>query len=260
MGILNLTPDSFSDGGKFMDARAATDHALKLAADGADIIDMGAESTRPGSIGVSAREQLKRLLPALKAFRAQSALPVSIDTRSAHVAQACLAAGANMINDISALRHDPKMAGVCATSGCDVILMHMRGTPRTMQRAPRYSNIVAEVRAFFAKRISACARAGIAPERILLDPGIGFGKTVEHNLVLLKNLPRLAELQRPLVVGVSRKMFLGTLTGEPVPERRVIASVIAGFAAVRNGAAILRVHDVAEHAAARKVLDALCQD
>jgi len=257
MGVLNITPDSFSDGGKYLRPEAAAQRALELQAQGADIIDMGAESTRPGSSGVALSEQIGRLLPVLKAFRRQSALPVSIDTRSAAVAEACLDEGANIVNDVSALRHDPLMPGLAARRKCGVILMHMQGTPETMQQAPRYDDVVAEIIRFLRERLAACASAGIAAEQVLIDPGIGFGKTLEHNLAILRRLGELAALQRPVVVGASRKSFLGLLTGEQIPERRVAASVAAGLLAVQNGAAILRVHDVAAHRAALQVAEAL---
>lgn len=257
MAVLNVTPDSFSDGGKYLRPQAAVQRALELQAEGADSLDLGAESTRPGSRGVPAREQLRRLLPVLKAFRKQSALPVSIDTRSALVAEACLDEGAGCINDVSALRHDPRLAQVVARRRCGLILMHMRGTPGTMQRNPRYDDVVAEIIRFLRERLEACAAAGISAAQVRIDPGIGFGKTLEHNLEILRRLRELTVLRRPLVVGVSRKSFLGRLTGEEVPERRVAASVAAGLLAVRNGAAVLRVHDVAAHRAALQVTAAI---
>lgn len=257
MGVLNVTPDSFSDGGRFVRPEISVDHALEMAAQGAEIIDMGAESTRPGSRGVSAAEQLRRLLPVLRAFRTQSRTPVSIDTQSAKVAQACLDAGANIINDISAMRHDPRMAGTVSKAGCEIILMHMRGTPRTMQRNPAYKDVVAEIILFFKQRLAASDKAGIARSSILLDPGIGFGKTLAHNLEILKRLSEFKALQCPLVVGVSRKGFLGTMTNEPAAEKRVAASVAAAVWAAVQGAEILRVHDVAEHKAALRVAEVL---
>ena len=257
MGVLNVTPDSFSDGGKFFDPRAAVSRALQMIDDGADLIDIGAESTRPGSRGVPALEQCHRLVPVLRALRARSEIPISIDTQSAKVASVCLAEGATMINDISALRKDRAMAKVLSKSNCGVILMHMQGTPRTMQKRPRYKNVVREITVFFRQRLAACKAAGIDPARVWLDPGIGFGKTLEHNLTILQNLEAFARLRRPLVIGVSRKGFLGTLTDEPIAERRVTASVVAGLLAVQRGASVLRVHDVAEHRAALRVLEKL---
>ena len=255
MGVLNVTSDSFSDGGKFLDPRAAVSRALQMIDEGADLIDMGAESTRPGSRGVSAVEQLRRLVPVLRALRARSEIPLSIDTQSAKVAEVCLAEGATLINDISALRKDRAMAKVLAKSTCGVILMHMQGTPRTMQKNPRYKNVVREITAFFRERLAACEASGIDRSRIWLDPGIGFGKSLEHNLTILKNLESFAVLKRPLVIGVSRKGFLGSLTGETIAERRVTASVVAGILAVQRGANVLRVHDVAENRAGLRVLE-----
>jgi len=260
LGVLNITPDSFSDGGKFLNADSAVAQALRMVRAGAHALDLGAESTRPGSRSVSAKIQKQRLLPVLKALRNRRELnkiPLSIDTQSAEVARACLGEGADLINDISALRHDKQMARVIARAKCPVILMHMQGTPRTMQKDPKYTDVMDEMDLFFRKRIHAAYDAGIAPTKVLLDPGIGFGKTLEHNLEILRRLAEFKALGRPLVVGVSRKRFLGALTGEDVPERRVTQSVAAGMLAVANGAAILRVHDVAEHATALKVVAAI---
>ena len=258
MAVLNITPDSFSDAGKYNDSEAAVRRALELVAQGADVLDIGAESTRPGSTGVSPDEQLRRLLPVLHSFRKQAYTPVSIDTQSASVATACLDAGANIINDISALRHDSAMARALRPYDCPIILMHMQGTPLNMQDKPVYENIVDEINQFFQERLRFCQESGIAAERLLLDPGIGFGKTLEHNLEILRRLEEFRVLKRPLVIGVSRKGFIGKLTDEPVPERRVAGSVAAGLLAALHGAAILRVHDVAEHRAALNVLDAIC--
>jgi dihydropteroate synthase len=257
MAVLNVTPDSFSDGGKFLDPQAAVRRALEMIDQGADLIDMGAESTRPGSRGVSAVEQLRRLIPVLRALRARSEIPISIDTQSAKVAAACLSEGATIINDISALRKDRAMAKVLAKAGCGVILMHMQGTPQTMQKHPHYKNVVREITAFFRERLKACDAAGIDRARVWLDPGIGFGKTVEHNLTILRDLHLFLELEQPLVVGVSRKGFLGALTGESVPERRVLASVQAGIMAYQHGASVLRVHDVAEHRTTLRIIEQL---
>lgn len=260
LGVLNITPDSFSDGGKYLAVEAASEQAWRMVAEGAHALDLGAESTRPGSKGVSAKQQKKRLLPVLKALRKDKTfaqVPLSIDTQSAEVARACLGEGAELINDISALRYDRQMAKVIAKAGCPVILMHMQGTPRTMQQQPSYGDVTGEIGLFFRERIRAALGAGIAPEKMLLDPGIGFGKSLEHNLAILNRLSEFRALGRPLVVGVSRKRFLGALTGEEIPERRVTASVAAGVFAVANGAAVLRVHDVAEHAKALKVAAAI---
>jgi dihydropteroate synthase len=231
-----------------------------MVADGADALDLGAESSRPGSRGVPARLQKARLLPVLKRLRRERALrrvPLSIDTQSAEVFRACLGEGADLLNDISALRKDRAMPKLVARAACPVILMHMLGTPRSMQKDPRYEDVVDELDLFFRRCIHAAQDAGIMPTSILLDPGIGFGKTLEHNCEILRRLEEFKALDRPLVVVVSRKRFLGLLTGEETPARRVIASVAAGILAVRSGAAILRVHDVAEHVQALKVAAAL---
>jgi dihydropteroate synthase len=257
MGVLNATPDSFSDGGKFVEPQAAVARALEMTAQGAGIIDMGAESTRPGSRGVPAREQIKRLLPVLKSFRNQSRTAVSIDTQSAAVAAACLDEGATIINDVSALKHDRMMIKTLAPRRCQIVLMHMQGTPRTMQDKPIYTDVIRDIATFFCSRIERCVTAGIHFDRLMLDPGIGFGKTIEHNLEILRRLNEFSDLGLPLVVGVSRKGFLGKLTDEPVAERRVAASVAAGVLAAAQGARILRVHDVAEHAAALRVAAAI---
>ena len=260
MGILNVTPDSFSDGGKYLDPRAALKHARQMLAQGATCLDLGAESTRPRSLAAPAKEQLRRLLPVLRALRKQTSVLISIDTRSAVVAAACLAEGAGMINDISALRGDRNMFKVLAASDCQIILMHMRGTPRTMQRRPVYKDVVAEIGDFFRERVAFCQKAGIQRSRLWLDPGIGFGKTQAHNLEILRRLKEFTALGLPIAVGVSRKSFLGSLTGETMPERRLTASVCAGILAVERGAALLRVHDVAEHAAALRVAEELRND
>ncbi|MBI3830657.1 MAG: dihydropteroate synthase [Planctomycetes bacterium] len=260
LGVLNITPDSFSDGGTFLAVDAAVAHARRMVREGAHALDLGAESTRPGARGVSAKVQKQRLLPVLKRLRKLwelNRIPLSIDTQSAEVARACLGEGADMINDISALQHDRQMAKVIARAKCPVILMHMQGTPRTMQKVPKYQDVVDEIDLFFRKRIHAAHEAGIAPTKILLDPGIGFGKSLGHNLEILGRLVELKALGRPLVVGVSRKRFLGTLTGEDRPERRIMATIAAGVLALAHGAAVLRVHDVAPHAQALKVAAAI---
>ncbi len=257
MGILNLTPDSFSDGGRFKDVQEAIDCALQMTADGAAFIDIGAESTRPGSTAVAPKEQLARMLPVLKGLRAKTAAEISIDTRSAEVAEACLDEGANIVNDVSALRHDSAMADLLAKRNCGVILMHMLGTPETMQDNPVYENVIGDILTFFKSRLAACERAGIAPPRVWLDPGIGFGKTFEHNLEIVRRFDAFGALNRPVVAGVSRKGFLGRLSGESDPSRRDEASIAAGLFLARKGAAILRVHDVAGHVSALKVMESL---
>lgn len=264
MGILNVTPDSFSDGGKFLDPLRALDRALQMAAQGAAVIDIGAESTRPGSVAVAAEEQLRRLLPVVKKLGGKRAFKLSIDTQSAAVAEACLGEGVEIINDVSALRSDSNMARVLSKSCCDVVLMHMQGTPVTMQLNPRYGDVVADIREFFRERIAACEAAGIARARLRLDPGFGFGKTLEHNLEILARFGEFAELGRPVLAAVSRKSFLskpgrekmtnrGMTIDECLPHARDGASIAVGMELVRKGASMLRVHDVAGHVAALKV-------
>jgi dihydropteroate synthase len=243
MGVVNVTPDSFSDGGQFLDADAAIAHGLALRSEGADVLDVGGESTRPGAAPVSAEEERARVEPVVAALAAQGAR-VSIDTTKASVARAALAAGATYVNDVSALRFDPELAGVVAAAGVDCCLMHMRGEPRTMQDDPRYEDVVSDVKAHLEERIAFAVREGIAEERIHVDPGIGFGKTLEHNLELLRRLDEIAALGRPVVVGASRKSFLGKLTGREVGDR-VAATVAANVLAFARGARVFRVHDVA---------------
>jgi dihydropteroate synthase len=242
MGIVNVTPDSFSDGGLFFDAETAIAHGRELAAEGADILDIGGESTRPGAGAVSAEEELGRVAPVVQVLAAGEA-PVSIDTSKVAVAEAALDAGAAIVNDVTALRAEPDLAGLCAERGCEVVLMHMLGDPRTMQEDPTYDDVVDEVKAFLAERIEFATSEGIDAERIWVDPGIGFGKTVEHNLELLRRLGALGELGRPIVVGTSRKSFIGKLTGAPV-DRRLGGTISSSVIAYANGAEVLRVHDV----------------
>jgi dihydropteroate synthase len=251
MGVVNVTPDSFSDGGKFLDPQAAAAHARRLLGEGADLVDIGGESTRPGAAPVSEEEELKRLLPALEALHD---VPVSVDTRRPGVMRAVLAAGASMINDIEALR-SPGAIEAVAKSGCGLCLMHMLGEPQTMQQEPRYGDVVREVKDFLAGRIAACAQAGIARDRLVADPGFGFGKTLEHNLALLKHLPELAGLGVPLLAGWSRKSSLGRLTGRDAGER-LAGSLAAALLALLGGARILRVHDVKETRDAVLMFDA----
>jgi dihydropteroate synthase len=243
MGIVNVTPDSFSDGGLYLDPRTAIDHGLELETEGATMLDVGGESTRPGAEPVSADDELRRVVPVVEGLVAAGARSqISIDTSKASVAQAALDAGATLVNDVSALRGDGAMAAVVASSGADCCLMHMLGEPRTMQDDPRYGDVVSEVKAFLEGRMAFAVAAGIAEERILLDPGIGFGKTREHNLQLMRRLGELAALGRPLVVGFSRKSFLGRITGRGVDDR-VAATVAANVLAYERGASIFRVHD-----------------
>jgi dihydropteroate synthase len=244
MGVLNTTPDSFSDGGAFLDPAAALSHAHVMAAEGADLIDIGGESTRPGAEPVAEDEELRRVMPVIEALGARAEVPVSVDTSKAGVARAALAAGATFVNDVTALRGDPDMAAVVAGAGADVCLMHMLGEPRTMQRDPRYDDVVAAVKAFLEERLSFAVAEGIPAERIWLDPGIGFGKTLAHNLELLRRLGEIVALGRPVVVGASRKRFLGALTGKPETDR-VAGTVAANVIAYERGAHMFRVHDVA---------------
>jgi dihydropteroate synthase len=253
MGIVNVTPDSFSDGGLFLEADRAIEHGRLLASEGAAILDVGGESTRPGAAPVPEAVELERTEPVVRALcdHAGPGVPVSIDTSKAAVAAAALDAGAAIVNDVTALQADPELAGLCAERGCEVVLMHMRGEPRTMQENPVYEDVVAEVKGFLAERTEAAVAAGIAEERISLDPGIGFGKTLVHNLELLRRLGELAELGRPLVIGTSRKRFIGGLTGREVTER-IGGTVASNVLALAAGADVFRVHDVR---AVREALD-----
>jgi dihydropteroate synthase len=245
MGVVNVTPDSFSDGGVNLDPDAAAAAARRMLDDGAAIVDVGGESTRPGGEGVSADEELQRVEPVLERLEG---LPVSIDTSKAEVARRALALGAELVNDVTALRGDPQMPEVVAERGAYLCLMHMQGEPRTMQADPRYDDVVDDVKAFLEERLVAAVAAGIREERICLDPGIGFGKTVEHNFELVRRLPELTALGRPVVVGFSRKSSLGKLLGDPAATTgSVAASVGAAVAAYERGATILRAHDVREH-------------
>jgi dihydropteroate synthase len=244
MGVLNVTPDSFSDGGRFIEPAAAIEHARRMIDDGASIIDVGGESTRPGSFPVEPEEQIRRVVPVIKALSELNAI-VSIDTTSAAVAQAALDVGASMINDISAGRDDPTMFDVAVRRKVPLVLMHMAGTPRTMQDAPGYENVAAEVKSFLLERANVAVRAGVEPHRVLLDVGIGFGKTLEHNLQVLRLYDQFVGLGYATVLGVSRKRFLGDLTGRADPSDRLMASASAVAAGVLRGADIVRVHDVA---------------
>jgi dihydropteroate synthase len=247
MGIVNVTPDSFSDGGQFAGADAAVAHGLQLVEGGADLLDMGGESTRPGAEPVPAAEELHRVLPVVQALAARTAVPLSIDTSKAEVARACLAAGARVINDVTALRGDPDMAAVVRGAGAGLILMHMQGTPQTMQLAPHYTDVVPEVAAFLDERLHAAADQGIGAEQIVLDPGIGFGKTARHNLELLRRLHEFQCLGRPVCLGVSRKGLLGRLCGgRPVHQRLGGSLAAVCFALAHDAVQVVRVHDVRE--------------
>lgn len=255
MGIVNVTPDSFFDGAAFEDPDAAIEHGRRLLAEGAEILDVGGESTAPGAEPVAAEVELARVEPVVAALAADGAT-VSIDTSKAAVAAAALDAGAGIVNDVTALRGDPEMAALCAERGATVVLTHMLGTPATMQDHPAYREVVADVREFFEERLAAARAAGIDEERVWLDPGIGFGKTDEHNAALLRRLGELAELGRPLVVGTSRKSFIGRVDGSP-PEDRLGGTIASSLLAAANGAAVLRVHDVGEMRQALRVADAV---
>jgi dihydropteroate synthase len=244
MGILNVTPDSFSDGGRYLNPDDAVAHALTMVEQGADILDIGAESSKPGSIPIDEEEERRRLIPIVRAVCRRVSIPVSIDTTKASIAEQALDVGAVMINDISALRFDAHMGAVVAKSGAGVILMHMQGHPQTMRHAAQYVDVVAEVRQFLKARVEAAKAMGIPPERILLDPGIGFGKNCRHNLTLLNRLDTLCTLGRPLVVGVSRKAFIGKMLNRPIDER-LMGTAGAVAVAIMKGARMVRVHDVA---------------
>lgn len=256
MGIVNVTPDSFADGGRYLDSEKAIAHGIALASQGADIVDIGGESTRPGARPVSAGEEMGRVLPVIRGLRRALSIPISIDTTKADVARVAVDEGADMVNDISALRFDPAMAPLVAAAKLPVVLMHMLGTPRTMQQSPRYQDVVEEVKEFLRRRIRFALEAGVSEERIIIDPGIGFGKNLDHNLALLRGLPSLASLGQPLLVGPSRKTFVGKLL-DAGPEGRLEGSLAAAVAAVLAGANIIRTHDVKESRRAIRIADAL---
>jgi dihydropteroate synthase len=254
MGIVNVTPDSFSDGGLFLHADAAVEHGRRLAAEGADILDVGGESTRPGAEPVAAGEEIERVVPVIERLAAGAGAPrISIDTSKAAVAREALGAGASIVNDVSAFRFDPEMAGVVADTGAGCCLMHMLGEPRTMQRDPRYEDVVGEVRAFLEERLAFAVAEGVAEERVWLDPGIGFGKTVEHNLELLRRLDEIVAIGRPVVVGTSRKSFLGKLAGDRDEAERLPGTIATNVLALERGASVFRVHDVAQNRDALQV-------
>ncbi len=256
MGILNVTPDSFSDGGRFADFHRAFSHALELVEQGADILDVGGESTRPGSDPVPVKVELERLIPLISAVRERSAIPISVDTCKAEVASAALAAGADIINDVSSLQFDPDMVKVAADSGAPLILMHMLGVPRTMQDNPVYASLVSEIITFLEERIRFAVDRGVDRKQIIIDPGVGFGKTVAHNLSILRNLALFSCTDRPILLGVSRKRFIGSVLGRKEGERE-LGTAVANVFGVAAGAHILRVHDVAFHAEAAKMADAI---
>lgn len=244
-GIVNVTPDSFSDGGAYVDPQAAIAHGLALVAQGADLIDIGGESTRPGAQAVSAEEECARVVPIIEALAQRTNVPISIDTSKPAVMRAAVAAGAGLINDVRALREPGALEAAAELTDAAIVLMHMQGEPRSMQDAPHYDEVVADVKRFLADRVFSCELAGIAKKRLAVDPGFGFGKTLEHNLAIFKALEEFAGLGVPLLVGLSRKSMLGALTGRDKPADRVHASVAAALVAVQRGAQIVRVHDVA---------------
>ena len=256
MGVINVTPDSFYDGGKRLDPDTAVADGLELVEAGADMIDVGGESTRPGAKTVSLDEEMQRVLPVIRGLRRNVNTPISIDTYKAQVAKAALLEGADVVNDISALRFDPQMALLVAVEKVPIVLMHMQGTPQTMQAEPRYQNVLREVRDFLTARVRFAIEAGVERENIIIDPGIGFGKTLDHNLTLLAGLETFASVGQPLLVGASRKTFIGKLLGLE-PQERLEGSLAAAIAAVFGGAHILRVHDVKETRRAIRVADAI---
>lgn len=261
MGVLNVTPDSFSDGGKFFTVKSAVKAALAMQDAGADILDIGAESTRPGSVEISAAEELKRLLPVLEALRGRLKIPISVDTQKSAVAELAIGAGAEILNDISGLKHDPRLAQIAARHKVGLVLMHMRGTPRTMQKQPFAKNVLSDVISGLRQSLAIAQRAGVRKSQIILDPGIGFGKSYAQNYELLAKLPDLAKLGYPLLVGTSRKGFLGATlakNGKPAPpDQRIWGSAATVTASIFFGAHIVRVHDVAEMAQAARVADAV---
>jgi dihydropteroate synthase len=260
MGIVNVTPDSFSDGGAFLDPDAALAHARRLIAEGADVLDIGGESTRPGAAPTNETDEIARVAPLILQLRRESEVAISVDTMKPAVARTAIAAGATMWNDVSALRFAPDSLATAAELGGDVVLMHMRGEPRTMQAAPRYDDVVAEVAAFLADRAEAAIAAGVAREKIWLDPGIGFGKTAAHSLSLLQGLDRIVALGFPVLVGASRKSSIARIAGDRSTEiQRLGGSIAAALAAARAGAAMIRVHDVAETRQALAVAAAIGQ-
>ncbi len=252
MGVVNVTPDSFSDGGRFFDGDVALEHALTMVREGASIVDIGGESTRPGSDWVELDEELRRVVPVVEALAERVGVPISVDTTKAEVARRALAAGAAIVNDVTALKGDASMVEVVAEAGCPVCLMHMQGEPKTMQQDPRYDDVVTEVLEFLEERMAFALARGVREEQILLDPGIGFGKTAAHNLTLLRHLDRLVGLGRPVVLGASRKRFLGAILGVE-PDQRTIGTVATTVLGVQAGAHVFRVHDVRPNFEAMRV-------
>jgi len=256
MGILNVTPDSFHDGGRFIEPEAAAARAREITAEGADILDIGAESTRPGSLGISAEEELSRIVPVLEALACDYPIPISVDTSKAAVARAALGLGASIINDVTALQNDPEMGGVIASSGAGVVLMHMRGTPGTMQQIPPSPDIMAELEAWIEAAAERAKSCGIAWDKIVIDPGIGFGKTADQNLEILRNLDRLASFGFPVLVGTSRKSFIGSILKQSTAER-IWGTAASVAASIVFGAHVVRVHDVAAMRDVSRIMDAI---
>jgi dihydropteroate synthase len=257
MGIVNVTPDSFSDGGKFLDADRAIEHALQLVGEGADILDIGGESTRPNAMPVSEEEELRRVLPVIRRLAGKVTVPISIDTMKPAIAQAAVKAGASIINDVAANRNEAAMWQVARESGVAYVLMHMQGTPQTMQSNPHYDDVVSELGKFYEERLSRLAGCGVSPEQIILDPGLGFGKTLEHNLELLAGLGNFRRYQRPLLIGASRKGFVGSVTGVKEASDRLPGSLVCAMAAIEAGAQIIRTHDVAATKQALRMMEAI---
>jgi len=256
MGVLNVTPDSFSDGGSFLSPTAAVRRALQMEADGADIIDIGGESTRPNSLGISQEEELKRVIPVLRRLKKRLKIPISVDTTKASVAEACLREGASIINDISGLRCDERIASVCARYSAGLVIMHMKGTPRTMQKRPGYKNLLKEIELYLKKSIQIACSKGVRKENIIIDPGIGFGKKLVHNLKIMKELSFFKKLGFCILIGLSRKSFMGEVLGMDISER-MVPTIAADTIAILNGANIIRVHDVKEAVIAAKITDAI---
>ena len=257
MGILNVTPDSFSDGGKFLDAKRAIEHALQLVEEGADILDIGGESTRPNAMPVSEEEEFRRVLPVVRSLADKVKVPISIDTMKPAIAQAAVEAGASIINDVAGNRDETRMWKVARDSGAAYVLVHIQGTPQTMQSNPHYDDVVRDVGRFFNERSNLLAECGVAPEQIILDPGLGFGKTLEHNLELLAGLGHFRTYQRPLLVGASRKGFVGSVTGVEEASERLPGSLVCAIAAIEAGAQIIRTHDVAATNQALRMMEAI---
>lgn len=257
MGILNATPDSFSDGGRFSGLESALMHAREMAAAGADIIDIGGESTRPGAEALPEEEELQRIIPLIERLSGELAVPLSVDTYKSSVAEKALQAGASIVNDISGLRFSPDMARVVADHGAALVIMHIKGTPRDMQQNPVYEDVIGEIRTYLEEGIAIAARAGVDPEKILVDPGIGFGKTLEHNLSILNRLSEFRSLGRPVVLGTSRKKFIGAILGIPAPDQRVDGTAATVALGIERGASVVRVHDVARMTQVARMTDAI---